>query len=230
MITYTYHHSQIPLELRKCRLTRTSTSDTSEHRAPRRLCALRILSASPVFASLFLCSVGHKGKFGHEFMEFEFKPDGRLRYANNSNYKNDVMIRKEGAPCSSPPSPGGLTHPCERSTLTSACPHIRSTYPLHYAATVSKSVLEELQRIIRESEVLQADDSQWPEPDRVGRQELEVVLDKEHICFTCCKIGSLSDLQNAANPETLRAFYFLVQDLKCMVLSLISLHFKIKPI
>ena len=29
-------------------------------------------------------SVGHKGKFGHEFLEFEFKPNGRLRYANNS--------------------------------------------------------------------------------------------------------------------------------------------------
>ena len=41
--------------------------------------------------------VGHKGKFGHEFLEFEFKPDGRLRYANNSNYKNDTMIRKESA-------------------------------------------------------------------------------------------------------------------------------------
>ena len=38
---------------------------------------------------------GHKGKFGHEFLEFEFRPDGRLRYANNSNYKNDTMIRKE---------------------------------------------------------------------------------------------------------------------------------------
>ena len=41
--------------------------------------------------------VGHKGKFGHEFLEFEFRPDGKLRYANNSNYKNDTMIRKEGA-------------------------------------------------------------------------------------------------------------------------------------
>lgn len=40
---------------------------------------------------------GHKGKFGHEFMEFEIKPDGRLRYANNSTYKNDTIIRKEGA-------------------------------------------------------------------------------------------------------------------------------------
>lgn len=41
-------------------------------------------------------SVGHKGKFGHEFLEFELRPEGRLRYANNSNYKNDIMIRKEG--------------------------------------------------------------------------------------------------------------------------------------
>jgi len=42
------------------------------------------------------CSVGHEGKFGHEFLEFEFRPDGLLRYANSSNYKKDTMIRKEG--------------------------------------------------------------------------------------------------------------------------------------
>ena len=39
--------------------------------------------------------IGHRGKFGHEFLEIEFRPDGKLRYANNSNYKNDTMIRKE---------------------------------------------------------------------------------------------------------------------------------------
>uniref|UniRef100_A0A2K6RYN4 Mago homolog B, exon junction complex subunit n=1 Tax=Saimiri boliviensis boliviensis TaxID=39432 RepID=A0A2K6RYN4_SAIBB len=39
--------------------------------------------------------VEHKGKFGHEFLEFKFQLDGKLRYAKNSNYKNDVMIRKE---------------------------------------------------------------------------------------------------------------------------------------
>ena len=89
--------------------------------------------------------VGHTGKFGHEFLEFEFKPDGQvtlravmlskpvltqtnypqvaeppfflqLRYANNSNYKHDVMIRKE-------------------------------TY-------VSQAVLEELERIVVDSEVI----------------------------------------------------------------------------
>eukprot|EP00952_Eustigmatos_sp_NYUAD-ZCMA_P009168 37903-Eustigmatos_ZCMA.PRE.1 len=41
-------------------------------------------------------SVGHTGKFGHEFMEFEIQPSGLLRYANNSNYKNAKMIRKQG--------------------------------------------------------------------------------------------------------------------------------------
>ncbi|RRT55791.1 hypothetical protein B296_00034356, partial [Ensete ventricosum] len=39
--------------------------------------------------------VGHNGNFGHEFLEFEFRPDGKLRYANNSYYKNDTMIRRE---------------------------------------------------------------------------------------------------------------------------------------
>ena len=28
------------------------------------------------------------------------------------------------------------------------------------------------------------DDQNWPEPDRVGRQELEIVLGDEHISFT----------------------------------------------
>ncbi|CAF1659210.1 unnamed protein product [Rotaria magnacalcarata] len=41
------------------------------------------------------CYVGHKGKFGYEFLKFEFRSDGKLRYANNSNYKNDTLICKE---------------------------------------------------------------------------------------------------------------------------------------
>ncbi|ETK85443.1 hypothetical protein, variant [Phytophthora nicotianae CJ01A1] len=90
--------------------------------------------------------VGHRGKFGHEFMEFEFRSNGKLRYANNSNYKKDSMIRKE--------------------------------------VTVSQSVIDEVKRIISDSEITKEDDKEWPEPDRVGRQELEVVLGNDHISFT----------------------------------------------
>ncbi|KAI7727881.1 hypothetical protein M8C21_005866 [Ambrosia artemisiifolia] len=136
--------------------------------------------------------VGHKGKFGHEFLEFEFRPDGKLRYANNSNYKNDTMIRKE--------------------------------------VFLTPSVLKECRRIVSDSEIMKEDDNNWPEPDRVGRQELEIVMGNEHISFTTSKIGSLMDVQTSKDPEGLRIFYYLVQDLKCFVFSLISLHFKIKPI
>jgi protein mago nashi len=44
------------------------------------------------------------------------------------------------------------------------------------------------------------------------------------------KIGSLLDVQESKDPEGLRIFYYLVQDIKCFVFSLIGLHFKIKPI
>ncbi|CAH8650683.1 unnamed protein product [Schistosoma bovis] len=68
------------------------------------------------------------------------------------------------------------------------------------------------------------DDASWPVPDRVGRQELEIVCGDEHISFTTSKIGSLIDITNS------KTYYYLVQDLKCLVFSLIGLHFKIKPI
>jgi len=44
------------------------------------------------------------------------------------------------------------------------------------------------------------------------------------------KIGCLGEVNNSKDPEGLRAFYYLIQDLKCLVFSLIGLHFKIKPI
>merc|ERR1711908_246308 len=81
-----------------------------------------------------------------------------MGYANNSNYKNDVMIRKE----------------CH----------------------ATRAVMRELRKTIEDSEILKEDDNHWPAPDRVGRQELEVVCGKEHISFTTSKIGSLSDVRH----------------------------------
>ncbi len=108
-------------------------------------------------------------------------------------------------------------------------------------------MIEEIKRIIRDSEITREDDHNWPAPDKEGRQELEVKIDKEHIAFTVIfsipifttlyiiflqssKIGSLLNVQESNDPEGFRIFYYLIQDLKCLVFSLISLHFKIKPI
>lgn len=92
------------------------------------------------------------------------------------------------------------------------------------------AVMEELKRIISDSEIMAEDDNMWPPPDRVGRQELEILIGDEHISFTTSKTGSLLDVNQSKDPEGLRLFYYLVQDLKCLVFSLIGLHFKIKPI
>lgn len=51
-------------------------------------------------------------------------------------------------------------------------PHLLSSCP-HGAAFVGASVLTELKRIVKESEIVREDDKQWPEPDRTGRQEFE---------------------------------------------------------
>ena len=38
---------------------------------------------------------------------------------------------------------------------------------------------------------MKEDDANWPAPDRVGRQELEIVMGSEHISFATTKLGSL---------------------------------------
>ncbi|CAH8655942.1 unnamed protein product [Schistosoma bovis] len=57
--------------------------------------------------------------------------------------------------------------------------------------------MEELKRIVLESDIMSEDDASWPVPDRVGRQELEIVCGDEHISFTTSKIGSLIDITNS---------------------------------
>lgn len=98
---------------------------------------------------------------------------------------------------------------------------------------VSPAVVEEFKRIVLISGIKSVDDSTWPQVERsrqVRRQELEIKIGNEHLAFTCEEIGSMSEVLKSSDPEGLKLFYFLVQDLKCFVFSLIALHFKIKPI
>eukprot|EP00917_Polyrhabdina_sp_WS-2016_P025304 GHVP01054512.1.p1 GENE.GHVP01054512.1~~GHVP01054512.1.p1 ORF type:complete len:103 (-),score=20.90 GHVP01054512.1:119-427(-) len=95
---------------------------------------------------------------------------------------------------------------------------------------VSESVMEELQTMIRESELLKEDDEKWPLPDVVGKQELEIILDGKHKQMNTQKLGSLGEVHKSNDPEGLKVFYYLVQDLKCFVFSLIGLHFRIQPV
>jgi len=124
--------------------------------------------------------------------EIEVCPSGKLRYANNSNYNNDKIIRRE--------------------------------------VCLGPAVVAELKRIILTSDITTVDDENWGEPPAARRQELEIKIGNEHIAFTCAEIMSLADVQNSPDPKGLTVLYYLTQDLKCFVMSLINLHFKIKPI
>lgn len=97
-------------------------------------------------------------------------------------------------------------------------------------AYVTPAVINELRRIIEESDILSCDDSNWPAPEENSRQELEVVIGDDHIAFSTTKIELLREVESSQDPEGLRMLYYLAQDLKCFIISLISLNFKIKPI
>jgi len=49
-----------------------------------------------------------------------------------------------------------------------------------------------LKRIIEESNITNEDDRLWPLPDRVGRQELEIVVGRDHISFTVIFFSNLN--------------------------------------
>ena len=138
--------------------------------------------------------VGHKGRFGHEFLEFEIRNDGRVRYANNSNYKSDLMIRKE--------------------------------------VFVSPLIVEQFKKIVASSGLnSEQTDTDWPEPDRDGSQELEIVFnDGKEVLLKTKKLGSMSQVNSSKDPKGLGNFYYLIQDLKCLVFSIINLHFRVKPV
>jgi protein mago nashi len=38
--------------------------------------------------------IGHKGAYGHEYLDFEVDASGKLKYLNHSKYKNDSLISK----------------------------------------------------------------------------------------------------------------------------------------
>ena len=147
--------------------------------------------------------VGHKGKFGHEFLEFEFRPDGEcivyFPMPNIYDYNGGPLFHRQIAICEQFQLQK-WHHDSKRgvSALYFAFYCAYSTWRFNFTqAYVHQCVLDELKRIIEDSEIMQEDDALWPPPDRVGRQELEIVMGDEHISFSTSKIGSLVDVNQS---------------------------------
>ena len=136
--------------------------------------------------------VGHATKFGNEFLEFELRSDGVLRYANNSHYRNDNSVKKQ--------------------------------------VKCSQAIVELVKKMTIESQIFLCDDSKWPQPDRDGRQELDVLIGGTHISYSTNKIGQIKLIEQSADPQGLGAFFYLVNEVKDLVFALLSMHFKINPV
>ncbi len=48
---------------------------------------------------------------------------------------------------------------------------------------VSSLVVDEIKRIVKQSEIMKEDDAKWPQKNKDGRQELEIRLGNDHISF-----------------------------------------------
>ena len=84
-----------------------------------------------------------------------------------------------------------------------------------------------MKRIVLESGILDCKDTDWPKPDKIGKQELMLRVGEKEITLQTSKIGSYAEVQKSKDAEGLTAFFYLVQDLKCFVFSLVNLHFRV---
>lgn len=134
---------------------------------------------------------GHAGRYGHEFIEFEIREDGLLKYSNNSHYRSEKIIKKQ--------------------------------------ARLSPAVVDQIKMLLLKHNIFLVDDQPWPEPDRNGRQELEVKMGRTHISLLTNKLATFADVESKKNAD-LEYFYAFIKDLKTLVLDLVSLHFKIKAV
>lgn len=122
--------------------------------------------------------------------------------------------------------------PSGRLSYTNSSGYKRGT-PIRKDVTLSPAVLVELHRLLRESGVMDVNDSAWPPPSGVGTVSMEVVLDGGaggRVSLRTATIGSLLDVVASTDADGLRVFYYVVQDVRCFVFALLGMHYKIKPI
>lgn len=136
-------------------------------------------------------------ELGHEFLEFDIRHKAgedyaTLRYANQTNYRDEEMIRKE--------------------------------------VYISLLVLSEFMKIVRQSQILLENDDEWPKPLRESKQELEIRSGKDQKLLKTNGRLSLVTISNEKDSAGLKTFYYLIQDIKVFVFSLMSLNFKVDPI
>ncbi|KAJ1996837.1 hypothetical protein GGI04_005625, partial [Coemansia thaxteri] len=80
---------------------------------------------------------------------------------------------------------------------------------------LSPTMLNEVKRIVEDSEIMKESDEKWPRrSEEKGSIQLEITMGGRSASFDTEKIASLSDIAGTEDPEGLRVLYYLIQDFK----------------
>merc|ERR1712222_68137 len=94
---------------------------------------------------------------------------------------------------------------------------------------LSKECLYELEKMFDDTNLAHYNDKLWPSPDGDGCQELEIFVNNDHYLYSTKKLGSIIHIEKSSDPDGLTKFHFFVQDLKCFLISALSIQLKIYP-
>ena len=144
--------------------------------------------------------VGHAGRYGHEFLEYEIREDGTIRYGNHSKYRDRTLAG----------NPSGLI----KKRVTVAGPVLDEFKRLVRESEITTRCKSDA----------------WPKADRAGRQELEIVIDGKHTLLVTNMTCLMSEIQKLQDAESFTRFFYLVQDSKMLVLNLIQMHHRIRAV
>lgn len=162
----------------------------------------------PLIVSAWYLSSGHRGRFGHEFVEFEVSNQGWLRYSNSSRYRKSEVIRK-GVQL------GVLAvEHLKRAIRNSGVLNLPENLAYSWSTTQMSLTSKALQ---------------YQPAQDIGRQELEIILDGKNLFLTTPKLEYLRERDTFIAKDGLSSYLDICQELKGFLLSLINVHFKVSP-
>ena len=137
---------------------------------------------------------GNKHRFGVDYYEFELYSDsGYFRYVNKTTNKG-----------------------IDRNTRDKNDYILREMF-------LSPLVVEEFQKIVSNSGVLDCSDKLWPEPSNDdGKQELEIRYKGVHVSLMCVEIFSLGFIETTNDVNGLTKYFHVIQDLKTLMSTLLK--------
>jgi len=95
---------------------------------------------------------------------------------------------------------------------------------------LGKVVLDQIKETIRSSGILDITDSKWPKSsEATGTHEMEIILEGKYLWLETRKLSSRNDVVGSDDPEGLSIFFSLSEDIKELLLTLVSVHFKSSP-